>query len=195
MIPVPVDLSKLSNVVKADVVEKAVYDKLVEKVENIDTSWFVLKAICDTDKSELEKKIPGASKHVKKTDYNAKISEIEGKIPSISGLATTSVLTVVENKIPDVISLVKKTNYNTKISKIEKKLTDHNHDKHITTPEFNKFAKELFNERLNQAHLVTKTYFDTKLINLNKKINANKTKHLLSENEIKNPKNIWFRLF
>ena len=108
MIPVPVDLSKLSNVVKDDVVEKAVYDKLVEKVENIDTSWFVLKAICDTDKSELEKKIPGASKHVKKTDYNATISEIEGKIPSISGLATTSVLTVVENKIPDVISLVKK---------------------------------------------------------------------------------------
>ena len=34
----------------------------------------------------------------KKTDYNAKISEIESKIPSVSGLVTISALTVVENK-------------------------------------------------------------------------------------------------
>ena len=59
---------------------------------------------------------------VKKSDYNAKISEIEGKIPSISNLATTSALTTVENKIPSVSNLVKKTNYNTKITKIEKNL-------------------------------------------------------------------------
>ena len=41
--PVPGDLSKLSNLVKNDAVEKAVYDKLVKKVNNIDTSGFVLK--------------------------------------------------------------------------------------------------------------------------------------------------------
>ena len=41
--PVPVDLSKLSDVVKNDVVKKTVYDKLVAKVENIYTSHFVLK--------------------------------------------------------------------------------------------------------------------------------------------------------
>ena len=41
------------------------------------------------------------------TDYNAKITEIESKIPSVSGLATNSALNAVENKIPD-ISLVKK---------------------------------------------------------------------------------------
>ena len=35
--PVPVDLSKLSDVVKNDVAKKNVYDKLVEKVNNIDT--------------------------------------------------------------------------------------------------------------------------------------------------------------
>ena len=40
---VPVDLSKLSNIVKNDVVKKTVYGKLVAKVNNIDTSWFVLK--------------------------------------------------------------------------------------------------------------------------------------------------------
>ena len=42
LVPIPVDLGKLSNVVKNDVVKKAVYDKLVAKVDNIDTSDFVL---------------------------------------------------------------------------------------------------------------------------------------------------------
>ena len=52
---------------------------------------------------------------LKKTDYNAKITEIEGKIPSINGLAITAVLTAVENKIPNVSDLVKKTDYDAKI--------------------------------------------------------------------------------
>ena len=55
--PVPDDLAKLSNVVKNDVVKKTVYDKLVTKVDNIDTTGFVLKTKFDTDKSDLEKKI------------------------------------------------------------------------------------------------------------------------------------------
>ena len=41
--PVPVDFSKLSDVVNNDVVKKNVYDKLVAKVNNIDTTRFVLK--------------------------------------------------------------------------------------------------------------------------------------------------------
>ena len=56
--PVPVDLSKLSDVVKIDVVKKTVYDKLVVKVNNIDTSDFVLKTKYNTGKTELENKIP-----------------------------------------------------------------------------------------------------------------------------------------
>ena len=43
LVPIPADLSKLSNVVKNDVVKKTVYDKLVAKLGNIDTSDFVLK--------------------------------------------------------------------------------------------------------------------------------------------------------
>ena len=43
LVPAPVDLSKLSDLVKSDVVKNNVYDKLVEKVNNIDTSGFVLK--------------------------------------------------------------------------------------------------------------------------------------------------------
>ena len=118
LVPVPVDLSKLSDVVKNDVVKKDAYNKLVTKVNNIDTSGFVLKTNYDTDKSELENKIADTSSLVKKADYNTKITEIEGKIPDISNLATNTSLTTVENKIPDVNSLVKKTNYNTKLLKL-----------------------------------------------------------------------------
>ena len=66
--PVPVDLSKLSDVVKNDVVKKAVYDKLAAKVNNIDTSDFVLKTKYQTDKTELEKKITDVTNFVKKTN-------------------------------------------------------------------------------------------------------------------------------
>ena len=51
---IPDDLSKLSNVVKNEVVKKTMYDKLVAKVNNIDSSRFVLKTKYDTDKSDLE---------------------------------------------------------------------------------------------------------------------------------------------
>ena len=54
--PVSVDLSKLSDVVKYDAVKKTGYNKLVTKVNNIDTSDFVLKTKYQTDKTELEKK-------------------------------------------------------------------------------------------------------------------------------------------
>ena len=89
---VPDDLAKLSNVVDNDVVKKTVYNKLVTKVNNIDTTGFVSKTKYDTDKSDLEKKIsdaekriPNTSAFVKKTDYSSKITEIENKIPSSSG--------------------------------------------------------------------------------------------------------------
>ena len=88
----PVDLGKLSNVVENDVVKKTVYDKLAAKVNSIDTSVFVLKTNYDRDKST----------------YNTKITEIEGKTPSISDLATNAALTAFENKIPNISSLVKK---------------------------------------------------------------------------------------
>ena len=68
--PVPVDLSKLSDVVKNDVVKKPVYDKLVAKVDNIDTSDFGLKTTCNTDKTELEEKIPNVTDFVKKNSLN-----------------------------------------------------------------------------------------------------------------------------
>ena len=56
-----------------------------------------------------DKNVPDTSGLVKK-DYNAKATEIESKVPSISGLATNFALTAVENKIPDVSNIVKKKN-------------------------------------------------------------------------------------
>ena len=44
--------------------------------------------------------------------------------------------------------VVKKIDCDTKISELEKKLTDHNHEKYITTPEFNTLAASVFNARL-----------------------------------------------
>ena len=87
--PVPVDLSKFSDVVKNDVVKKAVYEKLAAKVNNIDASEFVLKTKYQRDKTELEKKIPDVTDLVKKTNF----TELENKIPDASSLATKIALT------------------------------------------------------------------------------------------------------
>ena len=126
LLPFLVDISKLSDVVKRDVVTKDV--------------------------------------------YNAKIKNIEDKIPDITNLATKTALNAVENKVPNVIfNLVKKTDYNTNINEIEKKISDHIHDKYITIPEFNKLTSKSFAARLKQANLVNKTEFDNKLTKCNKR--------------------------
>ena len=104
LVPAPADLSKLSDVIKNEVVKKTVHGKLAAKVDNIDASEFILITKYQTDKTELEKKIPDVTDFVKKT----KLTELENKIPDVSSLATKTALTAVENKIPDVSSLVKK---------------------------------------------------------------------------------------
>ena len=151
----------MSDTVKNDAVKKALYEKLAAKVNNVDTSEFVLKTKYQTGKVKLGKKIPDATDFVKKT----KLTELEDKIRDVSSLATKTALTTVENKIPDINGLVKK-NYNIKISQIKKKIIDHDHDKYITTSELNSLAANVFNTKLAQANLVTKTNFDTIIENL-----------------------------
>ena len=75
---VPVDSSKLSNVVKNDVVKKTVYDELVAKITKIegkipDISGLATKTALTT----VDNKIPDISGLVKKTDYKTKITDIE----------------------------------------------------------------------------------------------------------------------
>ena len=166
-----VNLSKLSVVVKNDVIKKTLYDKLAAKVHNIDTRH--LKTKHQTKEKELEKEIPDVTDFINK----AKLTELENNVPDVGSLATKTVLTAVENNILDVSSLVKKTDYNIKTTEIKKKVTDHNHDKYITTPEFNTLSASVFNIRLAQANLITKTDFDAKLPSLNRKITSNKIKN------------------
>ena len=98
----------------------------------------------------MEDKIPDIPSIAINTIVNAEINEAKNEILSITNLATTS-LTAVENKIANVCNLVKKPDYNRKIYEIENKITtNHDHDKYITTQEFNKLAAEMFTARLGQ---------------------------------------------
>ena len=97
----------------------------------------------------------------------------------------------VDKKLPDTRVLVTTTVLNTKISEVENKTP--NHDKYITTPEFNKLTAENFAARLAQANLaskndiaalVKKTSSNDKLKNSNKKVASNKIKHRGIEKKI-----------
>ena len=113
--------------------------------------------------------------------FKKQLIELENKIPDISSLATKTALTAVENKIPSVSSLFKKTDNDTKITEIETKLTDHNHDKYITTH----WSCWCFECKISISQFDKKTDFDAKLSSLPRKITANKSKNLLVDKELK----------
>ena len=109
--PVLNDLVKLSNVVKNDVVKITEYDKLVAKVNGIDTTNFVSKTKYEKDGTDFENKINKIDKKILDVSNLAKksaLTAVKNKIPDITGLATTSALTAVEDKIPNANNLVKK---------------------------------------------------------------------------------------
>ena len=86
---------------------------------------------------------------------NAKINKVKNKILNITNLATTVAVTAVEDKIPNVSNLVKKTAYNTKIGEIENKITTHHdHDKYITTQDFNMLTAQIVSSRLAEAKMI-----------------------------------------
>ena len=148
------DLAKLSNVVKNDVVKKTDYNTKISDIETqitavnknsldnladikvlktktVDTSNFVTRTKFSTDTNTLDdkidkadKKIPDFSSFVKKTDFDSKITAVEGKIPNISGLAINSSLTAVKNKIPDITSLITKTDFDAKLKNISDRVTN-----------------------------------------------------------------------
>ena len=91
--------------------------------------------------------------------------------------------TAVGTKIYNVSNLVKKLTLTQKFSEIEKKITDHDHEIYITTPEFNKLTAKNVAVRLAEANLASKndiaalvkmTDFDDKLKKLNKIVTSNK---------------------
>ena len=110
LVPVAVDLSKLSGAVKSDVVKKDIFNAKIKK--------------------NIEDKIPDLTNLATNTTLNAKLSKVKNKIPKITNLATTIALTSIENKIPNVSNLVKRIDYKIKIKEIENEITtDHGHDK------------------------------------------------------------------
>ena len=111
LVPVPVDLSKLSDVVKNDVVEKYVYNAKMKNIED---------------------KISDITNLATKTTLNAHTNEVKGEISSITKFATTASLNakvnevkvttaLTEIKILNVSNLLKKNDYNIKGNKIKRK--------------------------------------------------------------------------
>ena len=123
-INVKVDLSNYAT--KAD----------IKNISHVGTSSFALKTNLANLKNEVDKldidklvtvpvdlsKLSDLVKNdvIKKTDYNAKIADIEGKIPDVTNLATKTALITVENKIPDVSGLARKTT----LTAVENKILD-----------------------------------------------------------------------
>ena len=103
LVAVPVDLNKLSDVVKNDIGKKYLYNSKIKNTED---------------------KIPHVTNLATDTTLNAKINEFKNEISSITNVSTIAALAAVEIKIPDVSNLVKKTDYNAKINEIKKKITD-----------------------------------------------------------------------
>ena len=195
LVPVPVYLSKLSDVVKNHINKKIVHDKLLEKVNNINTSGFVLNTKYDTDKSELQKKIPDTSGLVKNTDYGAKI-KWNKKIPTISGLATNFSLTAVENKTSSLLVWLKKPTITQKSVKLKRKLLIiiMKNILILLTLEFDKLSAEVFDARLAQANSVTKVLMINlkwKIKKINKKKNAQTKRNIyLFKMNLKNIKQL-----
>ena len=102
------------------------------------------------------------------------------KITDTTVLVTTTCLSTniseVENKISNTRNLVTTTVLNTKISEVQNKIYDQ--DKYVTAPQFKKLTAEDFAARIEQANLVNKTDFDSKIISFNKRITSNKGKIL-----------------
>ena len=122
-----------------------------------------------------------------KKNYDAKITEIEGKIPDVSGLATKTALGNAENKIPDVSDLVKKQIITLKLQKLKINLKI---IIMINILLLQNLIIDVFNARLSRANLVAKTNFDNTISSLDSKSAENKTKNESIQNELKKIKTL-----
>ena len=133
LVPVTVDLSKPSELLKNDVVKKDVYNAKIKNIEDkiTDITNLATNTSLTSEIKEVKNKIPSITNLAATAVLNAKINEVKNKIPNISNLLTTTALTAVENKISD-------------------------HSKYITTPEFKKLTAKNFTPRLAQENLASK---------------------------------------
>ena len=159
LVPVLVDLIKLSDVAANDVVKKDVNNAKTKNSEDkiLDITNLAINTSFSTKIKEVKGETPSITNLANNASLNTKINAVKGEIRNSNNLATTTAPIAVEKKTPDVSNLVKKTDYNTKISENENKtITDHDHDKYITTQEFSKLTSEKFPGRLKSANLASK---------------------------------------
>ena len=129
----------------------------IKNVTCADTSIFPKNVDLVSLKSEVDKL---DTDKLEKDVYNAKIKDIEDKIPDTTNLANNTALNAkineAENKIPN-------TTTTTALTAVENKILDHS--KYITTPEFNKSTAENVTARLKQANLANSQKRQISMIN------------------------------
>ena len=147
------DIDKLKNVptslnnLKSNVDELDV-DKLVpvpvdlSNLGDVVKSDVVKKDVSDAKIKNIEDKIPDITNLATNKKLNAKINESINEMTSITNLATPAAFTAAENKIPNINDLVKKTDYDAKISEMEKK--------YFTTSDYNKFTSNTLDAKITQ---------------------------------------------
>ena len=110
LVPVPVDLSKVSNVVVNDVVEKDLYNAKIKNIENKipDITNLATNASLNAKINEVKGETPNITNVGTNASPNAKINEVKGEISNTTNLGTTTALTAVEIEIPSASNLVKK---------------------------------------------------------------------------------------
>ena len=104
LVPGPVNLSKLSDVVKH------VYNAKTKNIEDKrrDITNLATNTTLNAKINEVRGDIPSITNLATNSALNAKINKVKGEIPNITNLATNTTLTAVENKIPNMSNLLKK---------------------------------------------------------------------------------------
>ena len=123
IVPVPIDLSKVSDVVRIDIVKKDVYNVKIKNSEDRipDITNLATNNTLNAKINEVKDEIPIITNLATTTALNDKRNEIKNKIPNITNLANTTTLTAVENKIPNLSKLVKnKLSITQKLMKLKK---------------------------------------------------------------------------
>ena len=96
LVPVSVDLNKLSDVVKMMFLKKMYKNKNIEdKIPDITN---LASNILNAKINEVKNEIPSITNLALTAALNAKINEVKNKIPSITNLATTNAFIDVRTK-------------------------------------------------------------------------------------------------
>ena len=145
--------------------------KSIRKTKKMpDVSSLVKKTDFNTKVAEIEGKIPNVSGFLLTNAFNSKITEVENTIPDIKNLASKTEVTAVENKIPNISNLVLKTDYAAEITKIK--------NDYVTNAALDVKDKDL----------VQKTTFDSEFKKVDDKASANSSKVLSYEHKLKQRK-------